>query len=180
MPKTHFQPAPAGLTPDQLRDYQERERHANNAVAIASSAGTAPSPESLALMQRHVDGELSIEQVIELTDAMLKARYAPRPPGLEDLGAMLQSPGFQERFEDVVSGTARRNNSYIVYVDAQKRTVREYPATEEIFETNADGKTLTLLSIGGVPADTGQPVVVEATPYRFAPTALLPHNTSGE
>lgn len=79
MPKTHFQPAPVGLTPDQLSAYQERERHANNAVAILSSTGTAPSPQSLALMQRHVNGELSLEQVIELTDQMLKARYAPQP-----------------------------------------------------------------------------------------------------
>ncbi|RFP63647.1 hypothetical protein D0N36_18345 [Hymenobacter lapidiphilus] len=169
MPKTHFQPAPAGLTPDQLSAYQERERHANNAVAIASSAGTAPGQESLALMQRHVSGELSIEQVIALTDAMLKARYAPRPPGLEDIGALVQSPEFQERFDDVVSGTARRNNSFIAYRDEQGRMVREYPATEEVFETSADRKTLTLLSVGGIPADTAQPVVVEATPYRFAP-----------
>jgi hypothetical protein len=77
MPNSHFQPAPASLTPDQLSAYQERARHADNAVAIASSNGTAPSPESLALMQRHVSGELTIEQVIELTDAMLRARYGP-------------------------------------------------------------------------------------------------------
>ena len=40
------------------------------------SNGPAPSPEALALMQRHVDGELTIEQVITLTDEMLLARYS--------------------------------------------------------------------------------------------------------
>ncbi len=77
MPNSHFQPAPAGFTPDQVSAYQERARHADNAVAIVSSNGTAPSPESLALMQRHVSGELTIEQVITLTDEMLRARYNP-------------------------------------------------------------------------------------------------------
>ena len=41
------------------------------------SNGPAPSPEALAIMQRHVDGEISIEEAIELTDAMLLARYRP-------------------------------------------------------------------------------------------------------
>lgn len=77
MSRTHCQSVLAGLAPNQRSAYHERERHANNAVVMASSAGTAPSPESLALMQRHVNGELSIEQVIELTDALLKARCAP-------------------------------------------------------------------------------------------------------
>ena len=39
------------------------------------SNGPAPSPEALAIMQRYVDGEVSIEEAIELTDAMLLARY---------------------------------------------------------------------------------------------------------
>ena len=42
------------------------------------SNGPAPGPESLAIMQRFVDGELTIEQAIEETDAMLLARYAPK------------------------------------------------------------------------------------------------------
>lgn len=77
-----FTPAPAGLTPEQLIDRQERERSATNSVATLMSNGPAPSPESLALMQRYVDGELSIDQVIELTDAMLLARHQP-PAGAE-------------------------------------------------------------------------------------------------
>jgi hypothetical protein len=77
MPNSHFQPAPIGLDSEQTNAYQERARHSDNAVAIVSSNGTTPSPESLALMQRHVNGELTIEQVIELTDAMLRARYGP-------------------------------------------------------------------------------------------------------
>jgi hypothetical protein len=77
MIKSFFTPAPAGLTPEQLTARQERERHANNSIAILMSNGPAPSPEALAIMQRHVDGEISIEEAIELTDAMLLARYRP-------------------------------------------------------------------------------------------------------
>jgi ferredoxin-NADP reductase len=94
---------------------------------------------------------------------------------IADMGAMLQSPEFQERFEDVVSGTARRNNSYIVYVDAQQRTVREYPATGEIFETSADDKMLTLLSVQGVPVSGAAAIVVPATPKRFPQPSLVAH-----
>ena len=77
MMNSFFTPAPAGLTLEQLTARQERERHANNSIAILMSNGPAPSPEALAIMQRHVDGEISIEQAIELTDAMLLARYRP-------------------------------------------------------------------------------------------------------
>ena len=94
---------------------------------------------------------------------------------LADMGAMLQSPEFQERFEDVVSGTARRNNSYIVYVDAQQRTVREYPATGEIFATSTDDQTLTLLSVHGVAVAPADALVVPATPKRFPQPSLVTH-----
>jgi hypothetical protein len=87
---------------------------------------------------------------------------------IADIGAMLKDPEFQARFEDIVSGTSRRNNSFIAYIDEQGRRVREYPATGEIFQTSADRQTLTLLSAHGVPVAPGAaPVVVEATPYRF-------------
>lgn len=94
---------------------------------------------------------------------------------LANIGETVQSPEFQARFDDVVSGTARRNHSYIVYKDAQKRTVREYPATEEIFEVSADDKTLTLLSVHGVPVAPADATVVEATPYRFPQPVLAAH-----
>jgi hypothetical protein len=78
MNKTFFAPAPAGLTAEQLAARQQREHDSNNAIATMMSNGPAPSPEALALMQRHVDGELTIEQVIEMTDEMLRARYAAK------------------------------------------------------------------------------------------------------
>ena len=78
MNNTFFAPAPAGLNAEQLAARQQREHDSNNAIATMMSNGPAPSPEALALMQRHVDGELTIEQVIEMTDEMLKARYAAK------------------------------------------------------------------------------------------------------
>lgn len=78
MNKTFFAPAPAGLDAEQLAARQQREHDSNNAIATLMSNGPAPGPESLAIMQRFVDGELTIEQAIEETDAMLLARYAPK------------------------------------------------------------------------------------------------------
>lgn len=72
-----FAPAPAGLDAEQLAARQERERHATNSISILMSNGPAPSAESLALMQRYVDGELTLDQVDELTRARLQAKYAP-------------------------------------------------------------------------------------------------------
>jgi hypothetical protein len=92
---------------------------------------------------------------------------------ISDISAMLQSPEFQERFEDVVRGTARRNHSYIVYVDTEGRTVRDYPATEEVFEINANDQTLTLLSLHGAPVGAAGAVVVPATPQRFPQPVLV-------
>lgn len=93
---------------------------------------------------------------------------------IANIGEMLKDPEFQARFEDIVSGTARRNNSFIAYIDEQGRMVREYPATGEIFQPSADRQTLTLLSVHGVPVAPGAaPVVVEATPYRFPQTVIV-------
>ncbi len=86
---------------------------------------------------------------------------------------MLQSPEFQARFEDVVRGTARRNHSYIVYVDAEGRTVRDYPATEEVFAVSDDDKMLTLLSLHGQPVGAAHAVTVPATPTRLPQPVLV-------
>ena len=92
---------------------------------------------------------------------------------ISNLDGMLQSPEFQERFEDVVRGTARRNHSYIVYVDAEGRTVRDYPATEEVFAVSDDDKTLTLMSLHGSPVGAADAVVVPATPQRVPQPVLV-------
>ena len=94
---------------------------------------------------------------------------------ISNISEMLKDPDFQARFEDNVSGTARRNNSFIAYVDKQGRMVREYPATSEIFQTSSDRKTMTLLSVDGVEVATGSPLVVETTPYRIPETVLAAH-----
>jgi hypothetical protein len=178
MPNSHFQPAPIGLDSEQTSAYQERARHADNAVAIVSSNGTTPSPESLALMQRHVNGELSIEQTIELTDAMLKARYAPpvpEPPAMsvsDSLTAFLgqlSSPAFQQANRRKLRDEAAAANTFLPYDDEQGRYVYEYPATGEIFQASADRQTMTLLSVHGVPvAPDAAPVVIEARAQRPA------------
>lgn len=80
MNKPFFTPAPAGLDAEQLAARQERERHATNSISILMSNGPAPSPESLALMQRYVDGELTLDEVDELTRARLHAKYGQPTP----------------------------------------------------------------------------------------------------
>ncbi|MGI4734227.1 MAG: antitoxin VbhA family protein [Janthinobacterium lividum] len=76
MSSTFFKPAQPGLNAAQTAARQERERHATNAISILLSNGPAPSPESLELMQRFVDGELTLDQVDELTRARLQAKYS--------------------------------------------------------------------------------------------------------
>jgi len=86
---------------------------------------------------------------------------------IANIGEMLKDPEFQTRFEDSVSGAARRTNSFIAYMDEQGRMVREYPATGEIFQTSADRKTMRLLSVDGVEVAASDAIEVEATPYRL-------------
>ena len=76
MSSTFFKPAQPGLNAAQTAARQERERHATNSISILMSNGPAPSPESLELMQRFVDGELTLDQVDELTRARLQAKYS--------------------------------------------------------------------------------------------------------
>nr|GFC57845.1 hypothetical protein [Tanacetum cinerariifolium] len=72
MKQPFFTPAPAGLTPEQLSARQERERSATNSVATLMSNGPAPSPESLALIQRYVDGRNRF---------LIASSGAPQPAG---------------------------------------------------------------------------------------------------
>jgi hypothetical protein len=75
MSSPFFKPAPAGLDAEQTAARQERERHATNSIVILMSNGPVPSPESIELMQRFVDGELTLDEVDELTRARLQAKY---------------------------------------------------------------------------------------------------------
>lgn len=83
---------------------------------------------------------------------------------LSNIGALLQDPAFQARFEDLVSGNARRHHTFLAYVDEQGRMVREYPATGEIFQPSADRRTMRLLSKHGEVVEDSP--WIEATPYR--------------
>lgn len=91
---------------------------------------------------------------------------------IANISEMLQDADFQDKFEDEVSGAARRTNSFIAYMDEQGRMVREYPATGEMFQPSADRKTMRLLSVHGEAVEAADATEVEATPYRL-PQAVL-------
>lgn len=65
---------------------------------------------------------------------------------LANLSQLLKNPDFQEEYQVAIREKARQYNSFIAYVDAQERIIREYPASGEMYQVEADGKTLTLLS----------------------------------
>ena len=94
---------------------------------------------------------------------------------IANIGEMLKDPEFQARFEDNVSGEARRKNTFIAYVDEQGRMVREYPATGEVFQPSTDRKTMRLLSVNGEPVAAADAIEIETVPYRFQPEPAVAH-----
>jgi len=68
---------------------------------------------------------------------------------LANLTEVLQTPAFHQQFATAICEQARASSLFVSYRDAQGRLVREYPASGEAYEV---GKTLTSLSVYGVPA----------------------------
>ncbi len=71
---------------------------------------------------------------------------------LINLTEILQTPAFQQQYATAIREQACASNSFLSYRDPQGRLVREYPASGEVYEVGEGGKTLTLLSGHGVPA----------------------------
>ena len=61
---TFFKPAPEGLSVEELARRVERENTANHGFALVMSNGPAPSAEAVEYMQKYVDGEWTLQQVL--------------------------------------------------------------------------------------------------------------------
>jgi hypothetical protein len=68
MPSKYFAPFPAGLSEVELAARQKRQQQAEWGVAVAALGGTLPQPKVLADLQRYIDGELTLDEVAELTN----------------------------------------------------------------------------------------------------------------
>jgi hypothetical protein len=62
---TFFKPAPAGLSLEELAKRAERESIANHGFALVMSNGPAPGAEAITFMQKYVDGEWTLQQVLD-------------------------------------------------------------------------------------------------------------------
>lgn len=74
-----FKPAQSGLTAAQLEDRNKREKLILN--SLASTITNAPMPDdfTLALMQRYIDGELTLEEVEEKLFAEINRKFKSVP-----------------------------------------------------------------------------------------------------
>jgi hypothetical protein len=68
MTSKYFAPFPAGLAPEELAARQKRQRQAEWGVAVAALGGGVPGPAVLADLQRYINGELTLDEVAELTN----------------------------------------------------------------------------------------------------------------
>lgn len=69
-------------------------------------------------------------------------------PHLNDL---LDTPAFQVKFQQLIREEARAHHAAITYQNAAGVLVKEYPATGEVYALTFNPRTLTLLSVHGVP-----------------------------
>ena len=87
---TFFKPAPAGLSVEETAKRAERENTANHGFALVMSNGPAPSAEAVEFMQKYVDGEWSLQQVL---DELLKHHGLDHPdPDPEAVNLKLAVP----------------------------------------------------------------------------------------
>ena len=72
----------AVITADRAR--AERAREVENALASGRMEGLEPSPGAMAIFQRYIDGELTLEEMGAAIDAHAGREYGPvRLPGNE-------------------------------------------------------------------------------------------------
>lgn len=67
---TFFKPASADFPADELAARAQREKIANHSFSLVMSNGPMPDEETRRLMQRYVDGELSLKQVLDKQKVM--------------------------------------------------------------------------------------------------------------
>jgi hypothetical protein len=79
-----FRPAPPGLSIEELEERARREHSANHGIALVMSNGPQPSEEAFALMQKYVDGEYTLEEVLAMT-LKLHGIEAPSEPAAASL-----------------------------------------------------------------------------------------------
>jgi hypothetical protein len=65
----------AVITSDRTRE--ERAREIENALASGRLEGLEPSPEAMAIFQRYIDGELTLEQMGAAIDEHADREYGP-------------------------------------------------------------------------------------------------------
>jgi len=68
MASNYFNPFPPDLPPEELAARQQRQRQAEWGVAVARLGGGEPSTYVLADLQRYINGELTLDEVAELTN----------------------------------------------------------------------------------------------------------------
>ena len=72
----------AVITSDRARE--QRARDVENALASVRMEGQEPSYEAKAILQRYVDGDLTLEEMGRAIDQLLDEKYGPvRLPGNE-------------------------------------------------------------------------------------------------
>jgi len=68
MASKYFKPFPADLSAEELAARQQRQRQSEWGLAVARLGGGEPSAYVLADLQRYIDGELTLDEVADLTN----------------------------------------------------------------------------------------------------------------
>ncbi|AIZ63750.1 hypothetical protein PK28_08685 [Hymenobacter sp. DG25B] len=66
MASPEFTPFPPDLPPAELQARLKRQSHVTWGVAIATIAGAAPSPQVLEALQKYIDGDQGLEDLMAL------------------------------------------------------------------------------------------------------------------
>ena len=72
-----FKAAPPGLSTEQLEARNKREKLVLNSLACTITNAPMPDEFTLGLMQRYIDGELTLEQVEDKLFAEIKRKFPP-------------------------------------------------------------------------------------------------------
>ena len=76
MSTSFFTPMPQHLNDNQRKDWQRRQRTAENTLAIQALGGTEPNQETLTQFQRYVGGEITLAQAIAQVREQMAQEHA--------------------------------------------------------------------------------------------------------